>query len=349
MMTTKQVVRLDTRVDDEAMRWASQFDRLSKSERAEFERWLAASELHKPRFENARREWEMLGVFTQLQDDPETLREVEDLVAPRRTTQRRRYSFVAAAAATVAAVAISIVWQMRFNHDATYATPIGQQLTVKLPDESTILLNTDTNVDVSYTKQGRVVRLLHGEAHFQVAHDPARPFIVTARNGLVRAVGTAFTVYVREQQVEVTVTEGQVEISQKPDVPDESVAIAGLLKNGDAPVNRLTEGHNATFSDTVEEVAVVDPTELARKLAWHSGWLEFDNRMLGEIVAELNRYTVDTIVIEDPALELHRVRLLRGKANDIDEILQVLDDNSDAIRVVDNANGRITIMGSLSQ
>ena len=351
-MTTNRVIRLDKRADEEAMYWASRFDSLSKSERADFERWLESSELNRPKFEIAQEQWQTLGVFTQLQDDPETQIELESLKARRRSAQSRRYTRFATAAAVVAAIAISIFWQMRSDHDAIYTTPVGEQLTVKLPDDSTILLNTDTRAVVSYTKEGRVVRLEHGEAHFQVAHEPAwpffpaRPFFVTTPNGVVRAVGTAFNVYVREQQVEVTVTEGEVEISQKPILRDDSVAVAGLLENSDSPVSRLTKGHNARITHTVEAVAVVDQTELARKLAWQQGWLEFDNLTLGEIVAELNRYTVNTIVIEAPGLELHRVRLLRGKANDIDEILKVLDDNSDAINVVDHDNGRVTILAS---
>ena len=74
------------------------------------------------------------------------------------------------------------------------------------------MLNTNSILEVSYSDETRHLTLSQGEAHFDVAHNPERPFEVYAGKGLVRAIGTAFTVYLRKVDVEVIVTEGTVEI-----------------------------------------------------------------------------------------------------------------------------------------
>lgn len=101
------------------------------------------------------------------------------------------------------------------GYSAEYRTAIGEQQDVSLPDGSSILLNTHTSLNVQFSKERRSVFLDAGEAHFEVAHDPDRPFVVATKVGVVRAVGTAFTVYVRDdEETEGTVTDGVVEVSQ---------------------------------------------------------------------------------------------------------------------------------------
>ena len=78
--------------------------------------------------------------------------------------------------------------------EQVYVTQIGEQQTIVLPDQSQILLNTDSRVAVSYQADRRLLTLHKGEAHFDVAHDAKRPFDVYAGGGRVNAVGTAFTV-----------------------------------------------------------------------------------------------------------------------------------------------------------
>jgi transmembrane sensor len=138
----------------------------------------------------------------------------------------------------------------------------------------------------------REVRLTRGEGRFQVAHDVNRPFVVAANGAAVRAVGTAFTVRLRDAtQVEVVVAEGKVAIAA-PRVDD-----APPLAAGESAV--LQPGHVS--------VSPMSPQALERKLAWTSGRLEFRGEPLADAVAEFNRYNVRQIRLANASLGTLRV------------------------------------------
>ena len=105
------------------------------------------------------------------------------------------------------AVTLSIV----FTSPASHVTRIGEQRLVVLKDDSVLNLNTDTELDVRFTDERRWLRLHRGEAYFDVAPDPARPFVVVTPHGRIEAVGTAFGVRVLEDRSRVMVGEGQLE------------------------------------------------------------------------------------------------------------------------------------------
>jgi transmembrane sensor len=164
----------------------------------------------------------------------------------------------------------------------TYSTAIGEFHRVALDDGSGMSLNTDTKVRVSFTKSERRVELIHGEAQFEVAHDTQRPFLVHAGNTVVRAVGTAFVVRLRNREsVDVLVTEGRVAINP----PSQNLVSAGEL----ALVRK----------DSVTTRSVDDIT---RRLAWTEGMLIFGGETLAEAVSEFNRYNHRKLVIADPSI-----------------------------------------------
>src|SRR5690606_34501615 len=106
-----------------------------------------------------------------------------------------------------------------------YATAIGQRRDVVLDDGSLVTLNTDTLVEVRYSHARRDVRLLQGQAMFHVAKNPERPFIVSAGNRRVTALGTAFDVQVRRGgEVQVLLVEGRVRVE-----PSQRRGIARLV------------------------------------------------------------------------------------------------------------------------
>ena len=347
-MAASRNARQSDSVADEAMRWAVGLEGLSDNRREEFERWLAASDLHRAAFKKACRTWESLACLNQLQDDPAIRRELQAAMQRAKRRRLRRTATLMAASIAVFAIAVAVRWSLPQDYSVSYATAIGEQLTVGLPDDSIVLLNTDTSIAVHYTADGRAIRLERGEAHFEVAHDPSRPFDVMAGNGIVRAVGTAFNVqFVADEEVVVTVTDGVVDILQTPPEQDESATVANLLESDAPSVQRLTEGYNAKITDTVETVSIVDEQVLERKLAWQEGWLRFVNVPLGEVIAEADRYTVKTLVIADAALATHPVTI-SAKANDIAGLLAVLDDSSDVIEVSDTSSGQIVISAASS-
>ena len=198
-----------------------------------------------------------------------------------------------------------------------YSTALGEQQSATLPDGSVIKLNTNSQVAIDYDKKRRKVRLLRGEAHFDVAHNPSRPFEVYAGTGRVRAIGTAFSVYLKDHNVEVTVTEGRVELASiaTPAPSDKSAADNSAEEpNKPSPaipepttLGQLVAGETTLFNDHIEPVKVLNEIDVMRKLSWREGMLIFSGESLEQVVAEVSRYTSLSIVIADP--EIRDVRI----------------------------------------
>jgi transmembrane sensor len=166
-----------------------------------------------------------------------------------------------------------------------YKTPVGGLASVPVADGSRVTLNTDSAIRVSITNTERRVELDQGEAYFEVARDLARPFVVTAGNKRVVAVGTKFSVRRLGEDVRVAVTEGKVRIEDQRQ-----------------PLSLLAAG---SIANTREESILVQresPTDVEESLSWRSGYLILHENTLREAVAEFNRYNSRKIVIEDSAV-----------------------------------------------
>jgi len=203
-----------------------------------------------------------------------------------------------AAALTLAAVAW---WSFPARAAATqhYATAPTRQQQVALVDGSVMNLNVSTDVQVALTPAARRVTLTAGEAHFAVAHDTARPFIVTAGGVSIRAVGTAFSVRLGEHGVEVLVTEGKVEITR--DDADSTPAPAlpaahPLLVAGERTVNLRDAAHTAAAIERVSTDA------LQAAVRWHSQVMTFTNLPLRDAVTLFNRRNTQQLILADAAL-----------------------------------------------
>lgn len=247
------------------------------AERMDFLRWRGLSVEH----ERAAREAEALwGAL------PET-RHAEDY---RRRVRRPRRWLALAASACVAAIAVAIVLpEPLAGLYADYATRTGERRMLELADGSRVWLNSDSSLSVDFGPQQRRLRLHSGEALFEVAKDAARPFIVEARGGEVRAVGTRFDVDSRGPQVRVDVTEGVVQVNSA----------------GSAPV-RLSAGERLSYREAAAPEPV-QPLDLSSASAWQRGKLIFNQRPLGEVLDELERYLPGRIVLTDGALRQHKV------------------------------------------
>jgi transmembrane sensor len=196
-----------------------------------------------------------------------------------------------AVAAMVALVAGAVGW--RLSSAERYQTAIGEQRSIVLSDGSVVTLNTSSDIEVRMAKDRRTVELLSGEALFQVAHDPARPFDVAAGKITVRAVGTEFNVDRRPDGTTVTVVEGKVAVYTGNDAG----AAPGVYNAANLPVA------------AGEEVIVVPSTapraaraDIARATAWTQRKLVFEHRPLGEVAEEFNRYNRERIEIQSPQL-----------------------------------------------
>lgn len=216
----------------------------------------------------------------------------QHLLQPR--SAHRRWLFSSLAAGIL--VAITGYWIAdKFGSAQSFRTSIGGFQQIVLEDKSTVDLNTDSEIRVALTPQMRKVELVRGEASFEVAHDVSRPFIVSAGNTVVRAVGTKFDVRRLESSVEIIVDEGRVVVGA-PDIleaPQTSVSPTMV---------RLSAGQTALSSGSGVKLTTLPQDSVARKLAWQNQMLVFDGDSLADVVAQFNRYNERQLVIADPSL-----------------------------------------------
>lgn len=178
-----------------------------------------------------------------------------------------------------------------------YHTKVGQQKNIVLSDGSSIILNTDSLVEVSYSDTDRTIQLVKGEAYFDVTPDKHRPFSVYAGKGIVTAVGTAFSVHLVNNLVDVVVEEGKV-----------------VLASAQSSVNQVTHddvietlievkaGQRAVFDEEVQNVDPIGASALERELVWRDGMLNFTGEPLSDVISEMGRYTDIEVLILDKEL-----------------------------------------------
>ena len=204
-----------------------------------------------------------------------------ELAEPRRVAAKRAFSIDwrwlgglgAAAAATAVAITIAPWGELLPQPDTLYTTAKGESRTVQLADGSRVDLNTDSHISVRLEKDARRVTVHDGQALFDVAHDSARPFLITAGDETVRVIGTRFDVRRRDGQLSVTVLRGLVEVST--DGEDTPVR----LRPG-----QMLEHIEGASGVSVRAVAAED------QVGWRSGRLVYRDQPLGRIVSDMNHY-----------------------------------------------------------
>lgn len=193
-----------------------------------------------------------------------------------------------------------------------FATAIGERTDIPLTDGSTATLNTESEIDVRYSADERAIRLMKGEAHFEVAHNPDRPFVVYAGNYKVIAVGTAFDVKTIGDKVEVIVTEGKVAVKRLNADGTENIQSGAMLIAGQQ------------LSGRPAGVVSRRKADLAKAMSWRKGNAVFDDMPLGLAVHEMNRYSTVKLAITDPALANTRINgmFITGKQDSFVEALE---------------------------
>lgn len=333
---------------------ANQSGSLAQAELAEFMAWLKASPIHVE---------EYLGValvahdLPAAADDPqlplESLLELAraddtDRVvpfeaslpmrepAPRRMRTPYRRSFATSIAAVALLMAASVLWWKRDGEflglPKAYQTAHGEQTVAQLPDGTELHLNTDSSVTVRYTRSERVVEMTRGQALFTVAPDEHRRFRVAAGDVHVIAAGTQFDSYIRPDATIVTVVEGSVAVlSGRPPPPDATGFPPGAL--------RVNAGYQVHV-DSSGAAAQPIPVDVQQTVAWLQRKIAFEQRPLGEVADEFNRYGSIPIEIDEAAL---RALPISGvfDAYDIDSFVAFLQ-ALDGVRV-ERTNTRIRV------
>tara|TARA_R110002072_G_scaffold1409_1_gene11942 strand:+ start:2745 stop:3809 length:1065 start_codon:yes stop_codon:yes gene_type:complete len=320
----------ETQREDEASLWLAKIERgLSPSEVAALNHWFAADSGNKPTLLRFASLWDKMDVISRLSE-----------IVPR---QRPRQSFVtpwvAIAAALVVAIALGMWVRGTFwltpaaseNHIAStqsgvFETAVGSQSTVQLSDGTRLWLNTDSRVQVQYSAVQRLIYLEHGEILIEVAHNKSRPLSVLVLDRVVQAVGTAFSVQIKEDsEIELMVKEGRVIVGIRPPstLKDTRSSKHPIIVPDPMTVNK---DERVSLRATTEQVEAIDDEDIEVKLSWRSGNLIFRGDSLATVAKEISRYTQVEFVFKNDDLKVVRVAGM-FKASDVAGFLEALKAN----------------------
>jgi transmembrane sensor len=183
-----------------------------------------------------------------------------------------------------------------------YATSHGEQRSLQLPDNTFVRLNSDSAIAVRFSRHRRRVDVTRGQAYFEVAKDPQRPFGVRVGGLLIKDIGTAFDVYRQDTGTTVTVTEGQVQVWPLPPAPQQTGWLqrdqppaAGLRGR---PLVDLVAGHQARIAAS-GQLESQGPVDLQQATAWLQGDIAFEDESIADVAAQFNRYNNSQISVND--------------------------------------------------
>jgi transmembrane sensor len=291
----------------------------SAERNAQFVLWLQQSARHVAAFMRADDEFCRLeGMDPKRQIDIDKLllrpnfihRDASGALTAKPTTSRRRARRRMAMVASVVVAVCAVFGWSAYQHAHVFVTGVGEQRVVKLPDGSTMTLNTSSRAHVDFSARARRIRLDEGEALFSVEHDADRPFLVVTPTAIVRAVGTQFDVYQRPNATTtITVLEGVVRFASMREL----VGIAGSAEptpsSKDHRRSRELEATAQTAAPLAagqqalvarEKVSTSNDANAPDEIAWRDRLLVFRGRSLSEVADEFNRYNTAQIRILDP-------------------------------------------------
>jgi transmembrane sensor len=296
---------MEDRMSLQATKWTSKRDQgFSPEDQDAFFEWLAQDPRHKEMFNKRAGLWEEMNLLGDWRPE-HSLKPNPDLLAVRKSSSKKPRIMVFCAVTLAFFIGTVAVhqWTQSTNRGTLMLAFGGAQdyESHVLDDDSVVELNRGAQVSVQYTKKVRMIFLHTGEAHFTVAKDPGRPFVVRAGGTLVEATGTAFNVSLKENGIEVIVTEGRVLLhsatapeSESTDMTIETVGLELV-----AGQRSFVSGVNTTQDAPID---LVSYEEIDRKLAWKGEVLDFEDVPLFEVANEFNRHNRTKIQIADEKL-----------------------------------------------
>lgn len=339
-------------IELEARQWLIKFDNgvePSQPDIRALREWIDRSPAHRVELVRISAFWHNANVLSELavplhsnaQSRWDRMRTLNPLL-----TFNRSAGFAVAAVLTIAVtLTLFLSQQSHTSTNGIYATAIGELQVHTLADGSVIQINTDSQLQVSYSDSLRKIRLIRGEAHFNVIRDLDRPFEVYAGEGVVTAVGTGFSIRLEEDTLKVTVSDGRVDLALAVEYPEGTHATdshgregAGVYKSVHKKIGSLSKGQSAIFNNqaihsedrnsddgsSIPKINTLAEQELTRLLSWREGYLVFAGDPLSYVVDEVNRYMPVTIEIADPTLSQLRIGG-RFKVGELDAMFEVLE------------------------
>jgi transmembrane sensor len=304
---------------DEASLWIARLDRgLTDQEQKDLQQWLQQDT------ENQ----QVLMKLARLWDKMDRLMLLSDVFHVAKT--RKKIPLYQYAAACFLMLTLGLgAWlfhtgSINESSESFYQTALGEQKQLTLSDGSTLVLNTDSQVKVVYSKKQRLIFLNRGEIHIEVAHAPERPLSVIAGSKVVQAVGTAFDVQVvGPEKVRLWVTEGRVLVTERQ---LDNIVPLQKIEELSADVVAVSKGEKMILTPASKKVERIEESDMAAQLGWRQGNIVFRGETLGEAVLEFSRYSDKKFVISDESLQNVRVAGV-FKIGDTERLLNTLKNN----------------------
>ena len=289
----------------------------TREEREEFIAWLRRSNLHVEEFLRISELTRTLAHYRFWPDDS-----VADLIASARaadcegvvrigtsirpamqssqssescTRGRWRTSLALAASFAIVSLAVGVIAGMFDWGSKTYVTNVGEMRSIALEDGSVVELNTRSRLRARFTVNERRLQLLAGEAIFDVAKNPRRPFRVFAGSTEIVAVGTQFNVDAHDSRTVVTVLEGHVRVTNNMDIRAQGSGQIELGRGEQAVIAKHQPPKRIPAADT------------AKATAWTERRLFFEGVTLADIATEFARYNEKIIRINGQVLAARRI------------------------------------------
>jgi transmembrane sensor len=299
---------------DEAARWflRLQEDDANAQTFIEWQRWLNASPEHRTAYEEI--EQTALQLRGPISPPLPSLEELADddydgsipiaqwkQQRPKQMRASLRFALAAGVALAISVTSFVFYRQYQARHgELTLQTAAGERREFELPEGSRVTLDADSLLKVDLTPQQRSLSLAQGEAYFQVARNPHRPFIVRAGGAQVRALGTAFNVRLAQDRTVVAVTEGKVEVTAEPAL-QLNTETAHLSSSPQVIKKPVAAGEAVSYAAS-GELDSLPPAEASAATSWLEGQRQYRNEPLRYVLADVRRYTGRQIDITDPAM-----------------------------------------------
>ncbi|MCD1262789.1 histidine kinase [Shinella sumterensis] len=278
--------------------------------RDRFEHWLDQSEQHRQAWSRLQVAWQALGatvpVLKESWKDAAHASASPRPYHPRRAGLARRAGMFGAAAAALLCLAFIVGPAIMLRMEADYRTQTAESRTITLEDGSLVHLSGASAIATDFANGRRAVRLLAGEAFFEVTPDKNRPFTVDANGVEVTVLGTKFDVQTDGDLTVVALAEGSVKASV----------------GRDAPAEFLAPGDQLTANSATGEVsrATIPVSDIA---TWRDGKIFVVDATIGSVVEQIRRYHPAWISLPDSTLASRRVTGFYDLRNP-DQALQAL-------------------------
>lgn len=270
----------EDRLCDTALGWIARMrsSAATDSERGDFALWLVESDSHAKAMDEMLEMWDDLASVKRM-----------PIPLQKTATAANRSNWLAGSLAIAASFALAFfLWPASSSTDKAleFRTAIGERSAYTLEDDSIVTLNTNSKIRVNYSQNHRRIKLIQGEAFFEVAKNPERPFEVNAGAAKVTALGTAFNIFRNGDSADITVTEGTIRVTELGETGVRAPATEVLH------VNEYVRATSRGLEPT-------DSIDTASAVAWQSGKLIAKEMTIRELVVQLERYRKTRILISD--------------------------------------------------